>query len=112
MSVFLNLCHATVKCLSDNIVRADGPDSSGFCTQYYRLTVSSSCQFDPELVIPQPRTEVRRSSGTLAPVTTISLLLLGTAVGLVIRFTWFYSFKRTFCVKTEKYLGFEVLTET
>ena len=71
------------KSLSDKLPVSE--DILGFCTKHYRLSVSSSCQFDPELVIPQPRTEVRRTSGTLAPILTISLLLLGTAVGLVIR---------------------------
>jgi len=72
-------------CWRGNVCLPKSLPCNGFCTKYYRLSDSSSCQFDPELVIPQPRTEVRRSSGTLAPILTISLLLLGTAFGVVIR---------------------------
>ena len=84
-SVFLNLFHAMVTKIGGDCQSRESC-CLGFCTQYYRLSDSSSCQFDPELVIPEPRNEVRRSSGTLAPILTISLLLLGTAIGLVIRF--------------------------
>ena len=61
---------------------------AGFCTKYYRLDNSSTaCSFDPDLLrqaqVQDKKYENVENSGTIAPILTISLLILGTLVMFV-----------------------------
>ena len=80
-------------CWRGNVCLPKSVPCNGFCTKYYRMDEYSVCQFDPELVLSPERDKrepLKKTAGTIAPIVTISLLILFTAI---VVFLWMFRHK-------------------
>lgn len=71
--------------MTGNVCLPKSVPCNGYCTGHYRLVDISGCQFDPGLVRQARLAEPAHNQGTIAPLATITFLIVATIVGLALR---------------------------